>query len=138
MFICVHVYRCQCGSCEVMPTSAESRCCREIDQVWRKVEDQRPEHDFSCITAHPGFHSTCLDVWVLETAFHAYVQQHGGGNHTGHEYVSRAYSLYEFVLFAEKPIKTSSLFISSSFQTVSLHCLPTTGEMVLGLPWQAR
>lgn len=41
----------------------------------------------SCITEHPGFQSTCLDVWVLETAYHAYRQQHGTDSHRGHEYV---------------------------------------------------
>lgn len=55
--------------------------------MWQKVEDQQPDQQFECITQHPGFHSTCLDVWVLETAFYAYRQHHGADNHTGHEYV---------------------------------------------------
>ncbi len=69
-----------------MPTAAESVCCAEIGQVWQKVEDQRPEIQLSCITEHPGFQSTCLDIWVLETAYYAFRQQHGADNHTGHEY----------------------------------------------------
>ena len=71
-----------------MPTAPERRCCKEIDQVWAKIEDQQPEFQVQCMRAHPGFHSTCLDVWVLETVFHAYVQQHGSDNRSGHEYVS--------------------------------------------------
>lgn len=71
-----------------MPTAAESVCCSEIGQVWQKVEDQRPaETQLNCITEHPGFQSTCLDVWVLETAYYAFKQQYGADNHTGHEYV---------------------------------------------------
>ena len=31
----------------------------------------------SCITEHPGFQSTCLDVWMLETAYYALRQQRG-------------------------------------------------------------
>ena len=40
-----------------------------------------------CITEHPGFHLTWLDVWVLETAYYAFRQQHGTDNHTGNKYV---------------------------------------------------
>ena len=39
-----------------------------------------------CITEHPGFQSTCLDVWVLKTAYYAFRQQHAD-NHTGNKYV---------------------------------------------------
>ena len=55
-----------------MLTSHESVCCTEIGQVWQKVEEQRPETQLSCITEHPGFQSTCLDFWVLETAYYTY------------------------------------------------------------------
>ena len=47
-----------------------------------------------CITEHPGFQSTCLDVWVLETAYYVPVITHSGSstahrtdNHTGNKYV---------------------------------------------------
>ncbi|XP_068695981.1 uncharacterized protein [Montipora foliosa] len=56
-----------------MPTTDESVCCTEIKQVWQKVEDQ-PETEMKCITEHPGFQSTCLDVWLLDTAYYAYRQ----------------------------------------------------------------
>ena len=52
-----------------MPTAHESVCCAEIGQVWQKVEDQRPDIQMKCITEYPGFQSTCLDVWVHETAY---------------------------------------------------------------------
>jgi len=55
-----------------MPTAHESVCCAEIGQVWQKVEDQGPQIQMKCITEHPGFQSTCLDVWVLETAYYAF------------------------------------------------------------------
>ena len=91
MFLCLFrrslFSRCQCGMCQPMPTVYESVCCGEIGQIWQKVEDQRPDVQMSCITEHPGFQSNCLDVWVLETAYYAYRQQHGPDNHTAHEYV---------------------------------------------------
>ena len=62
-----------------MPTAHESVCCAEIGQ--------RPDKQTKCITEHPGFQSTCLDVWVLETAYYAFRQQHGADNHTGNENV---------------------------------------------------
>ncbi|XP_068692587.1 uncharacterized protein [Montipora foliosa] len=77
--------RCQCGMCQPMPTVHKSVCCGEIGQIWQKVEDQRPDVQMSCITEHLGFQSNCLDVWVLETAYYAYRQQHGQDNHTAHE-----------------------------------------------------
>ena len=52
--------------CHAMPTVRESVCCAEIGQVWQRVENQRPEIQMKCITEHPRFLSTCLDVWELE------------------------------------------------------------------------
>ena len=46
----------------------------KIGQIWQKIEEQT-EVQMSCITEHPGFQSTCLDVWVLETAFLCRVSQ---------------------------------------------------------------
>ena len=46
-----------------MPSVPESVCCHEIGQIWQKIEEQT-EVQMSCITEHPGFQSTCLDVWV--------------------------------------------------------------------------
>ncbi|KAK2556982.1 hypothetical protein P5673_020826 [Acropora cervicornis] len=76
---------CACGTCKQMPTTDESVCCMEVEQVWQKVVDQRPESHMKCVTEHPGFQSTCLDVWVLETAHYAYRQQYGTDNQRGNE-----------------------------------------------------
>ena len=72
--------------CQSMPSVPESVCCHEIGQKWQKIEEQT-EVQMSCITEHPGFQSTCLDVWVLETAYYAYRQQHGTDSYRGHEYI---------------------------------------------------
>ena len=81
------IKRCECQVCQPMPTAHESVCCAEIVQVWQKVEDQMPKIQMKCITEHPGFQSTCLDVWVLETAYYAVRKQYATDNHTGNEYV---------------------------------------------------
>ena len=47
--------------CQPMPSVPESVCCHEIGQIWQKIEEQT-EVQVSCITEHPGFQSTCLDV----------------------------------------------------------------------------
>ena len=72
--------------CQPMPSVPERVCCHKIGQIWQKIEEQT-EVQMSCITEHPGFQSTCLDVWVLETAYYAYRPQHGTDSNRGHEYV---------------------------------------------------
>ena len=52
-----------------MQTAHDSVCSAEIGPAWQKVEDQRPEIQMKCITEYPGFQSTCLDVWVNDTAY---------------------------------------------------------------------
>ena len=86
-FVLAVCLRCECGICQPMPTAHESVCYTEISRDSLKKEDQRPEIQMSCITQHPGFRSSCLDVWVLETAYYAFRQQYGADNHTAHEYV---------------------------------------------------
>ena len=56
--------------CQTMPSVPENVCCHEIGQIWQKIEEQTGVQ-MSCITEHPGFQSTCLDVRVLETAYYA-------------------------------------------------------------------
>ena len=58
-----------------MPTSTECICCREIDAIESKM--QEGQNDVECITDHEGFESVCLDVWVLQTAYHNYRQKYG-------------------------------------------------------------
>ncbi|XP_073237353.1 uncharacterized protein [Porites lutea] len=50
-----------CGMCQTMPSVPENVCCHERGQIWQKIEEQT-EVQMSCITEHPGFQSTCLDI----------------------------------------------------------------------------
>ena len=54
---------CQCGNCKPMPTSLESICCCVLDEVAEKMQEGGSK--VSYIINHVGFHSVCLDVWVL-------------------------------------------------------------------------
>ena len=74
-----------------------------------------------CITEHPGFQSTCLDVWVLETAYYAFRQQHGTDNHTGNKYVY-FYCNYRGLIGR-----------FSSAVTGFISVLPTPAKMVISL-----
>ena len=49
-----------------MATDHECLCGCEIDSVKEKMDEN--SNEMSCITEHEGFHSVCLDVWVLHTA----------------------------------------------------------------------
>ena len=59
-----------CGNCEAMTTSHENICCSEVDRVVEKKEEGSSA--VSCIIDHEGFHSVCLDVWVLQTTYFNY------------------------------------------------------------------
>ena len=58
-----------------MTTSHENICCSEVDRVVEKKEEGSSA--ISCIIDHEGFHSVCLDVWVLQTAYFNYRQHYG-------------------------------------------------------------
>lgn len=51
--------------CKPMETAEESVCCCELETVQAKKEGL----NVTCITAHSGFRSVCLDLWVLQTAY---------------------------------------------------------------------
>ena len=55
----------------------ESVCCHENSADMAKKIEEQTEAQMSCITEHPGFQSTCLDVWVLATTYYTFRQQHG-------------------------------------------------------------
>ena len=55
-----------------MPTLKESICCQEIAVLREKMTGHS-----ECITQHPGFRTVCLDIWVLQTAYFQYRQEHG-------------------------------------------------------------
>ena len=42
-------------------------CCSEVDRVVENKEEGSSA--VSCIIDYEGFHSVCLDVWVLQTAY---------------------------------------------------------------------
>ena len=65
-----------------METAAESRCCREIEQVAAAME----AGVHSCTTDYPGFQSGCPDVWVLPIACLAYKDQYGDMQQDGNRY----------------------------------------------------
>ena len=58
-----------------MPTIRECICCCEVERVMMKKEESGDV--VNCITDHDGFHSVCLDVWVLQTAYFSYRQHYG-------------------------------------------------------------
>ena len=58
-----------------MTTSYENLCCSEVDKVVEKKEEGSSA--VSCIIDNEGFHSVCLDVWVLQTAYFNYRQHYG-------------------------------------------------------------
>ena len=67
----------------------ECACCHELEQVCNKSQEVnekiKPALPFTCITDNPGFHTVCLDIWVLQAAWFGYKQQYG----------SRAYKVPE-------------------------------------------
>ena len=69
------ILRCKCGNCVVMPTVTECVCCSEIDRVVDKMEENTSE--IHCIIDHEGFDAVCLNLWVLQTAFHQFRHSHG-------------------------------------------------------------
>ncbi|XP_049528158.1 uncharacterized protein LOC125947453 [Dermacentor silvarum] len=56
---------CDCGHCVVLSnfTESECLCCREMGDP---VTAAQPE---GCITAHPEFHTVCLNIAVLRIAY---------------------------------------------------------------------
>ena len=56
---------------ETIPTSRESICCYEIENIVEKKQENNSE--ISCIINHDEFESVCLNVWVLQTASHTHI-----------------------------------------------------------------
>lgn len=57
---------CSCGHCMSLGTVRECLCCKEIDALINKLEQER--HELNCITQNPEFHTVVLDQAVLRTA----------------------------------------------------------------------
>ena len=73
-----------------MTTSHENICCSEVDRVVEKREGGSSA--VSCIIDHKGFHSVCLDVWVLQTAYFNYWQHYGVAEEKAEFYVVISFS----------------------------------------------
>ena len=55
-------------------------CCQEIKAVQNKIIEAvtsgECQEQPTRITQHPGFHSVCINRWVLQTAWYQYKQQY--------------------------------------------------------------
>lgn len=71
MFTTLH--RCECGSCEVMPTEAECICCSETPAI----DHIRDSFGIECITQHQTVIDNCLNIRVLEVSLYDYTQSYG-------------------------------------------------------------
>jgi hypothetical protein len=73
-----------------MDREEECVCCHEIEQVANKnqevMEYTKPTLPYNCITDNPGFHTVCLDRWVLQAAWLDYKQQYGSTAYEGPEH----------------------------------------------------
>ena len=65
--------RCQCGNCEYFGELPV--CCHKYAAMKERLKSIYG--DFKCITQHPGFHSNCLDIHVLEASFYKFCQNDG-------------------------------------------------------------
>ena len=67
---------------QIMDREKECVCCHEIEQVANKNELEevmeyiKPTLPYDCLTDKPGFHTVCLDKWVLQAAWLQYKQQY--------------------------------------------------------------
>ncbi len=79
-----------CEHCEIMDREEECVYCHEIEQVANKnqevMEYLKPNLPYDCITDNPGFHSVCLDRWVLQAVWLDYQQQYGSRTYEGPEH----------------------------------------------------
>ena len=76
-----------CEHCQVMDREEGRVCCHEIEQVANKNEEvmeyTKPTLPYNCITDNPGFHTVCLDRWVLQAVLLQYKQQYGSTAYEG-------------------------------------------------------
>ena len=80
--------RCECGHCDLMTTSAEYVCCKEISRTVANMGEAN-DPTVTCITSHPGFECVCLNICILQAAYFQYRQEHKTASSptATHEYV---------------------------------------------------
>ena len=69
----------------MMDTSRECICCREVDKIIEKMQENDTDLEIECITDHEGFEAVCLNRWVLQAAYFAYREQYGNDDRSDHE-----------------------------------------------------
>jgi hypothetical protein len=57
-----------------MKTEAESVCCRDLEKVTLRMDEQTPIP--SCVTLHPGFASVCLAPENLRALYYSYAEDY--------------------------------------------------------------
>ena len=73
-----YLSRCKCGYCKIMKTDDECKCCQEIPEMQKELQDLKVLEGYNennipnCITQHEGFVPQCTNKWVLRTAFVGY------------------------------------------------------------------
>ena len=76
----------------------ECLCCHEIQQVANKNEEVfehvKPSVPYNGITDKPGFHTICLDRWVLQAAWFQYRQQYENKAYEGPEHKIYRHAAY--------------------------------------------
>ena len=85
---CIHMHKLKswmeisvvCGSCQRLNQVVDCIYCAQIDCVVAKnneaVETDGLAEPPICITQHPGFHTICLNHWVLQMAWYQCKQQY--------------------------------------------------------------
>ena len=79
-----------------------------------------PETLLDCITAHPGFHTVCLDRWVLQTAYYQYRQQYG--NRARKDATEYQWVLTVLLLLLKCPYYKVSLKKVTHWSPANCHC----------------
>ena len=73
--------RCECGRCQIIDREQECFCFHVIQEISNKnaevSECESSEMPYNCITNNPGFHTVCLNRWVLQAVWFQYRQQYG-------------------------------------------------------------
>ena len=111
-----------------MDKEEECLCCHEIQQVANKNEEVfehvKPTVPYNCITDNPGFHTVCLDRWVLQGAWFQYRQQYGNKAYEGPEH-----KIYRHVAYRQLVRWCWGVVLPScAVSCIRAHCPPPGNE----------